>query len=166
MNSRPRLAARGSQEAGFTQPRDHPFAQPCSILRARTLNVSLRWTDGRRTDADDGTRIKSVCVRLQSKFAGRAGGVWAGRAFPDDLIFGRVPQLNTQQSCAAGYVHYLLPFYRASYHRVRFYGFDVQDLRGQAGTCTVHNSPFELKKRFFIDGERSCDKTPLPCRAT
>ena len=25
------LAARGSQEAGFTQPRDHSFAQPCML---------------------------------------------------------------------------------------------------------------------------------------
>ena len=31
VNSRP--AARGSQEAGFTQPRDHSFAQPCIMSR-------------------------------------------------------------------------------------------------------------------------------------
>ena len=41
MNSRP--AARGSQEAGFTQPRDHSFDHTCSV----TYAMQARW-DGRR----------------------------------------------------------------------------------------------------------------------
>ena len=36
------LAARGSQEAGFTQPRDHSFADPC---RVRTLRASREAED-------------------------------------------------------------------------------------------------------------------------
>ena len=36
-------AARGSQKAGFTQPRDHSFAQPCIGIGNVTCFTRLKW---------------------------------------------------------------------------------------------------------------------------
>ena len=45
MNSH--LLARGSQEAGFTQPRDHSFAQPCTFDRALASHLAGLYVDAK-----------------------------------------------------------------------------------------------------------------------
>ena len=57
VNSRP--AARGSQEAGFTQPRDHSFAQPCRISHPFILNSN------RRCFNDYNFISRTACVRRE-----------------------------------------------------------------------------------------------------
>ena len=60
-------AAGGSQEAGFTQPRAHSFAQPCTVFGFKVKRVRLRATQtaGAKTC---GKRNKNATFFTQPRF--------------------------------------------------------------------------------------------------
>ena len=59
-----RQAARGSLEAGFTQPRDHTFAQPCTVWRSKSIlsnsSTAALPCDNRRPEDPEETSQWSV----------------------------------------------------------------------------------------------------------
>ena len=48
VNLRP--TARGNQEAGFTQPRDHFFAQPCTVCESRKVCGTVQFLSEREIE--------------------------------------------------------------------------------------------------------------------